>query len=329
MSSEKFEGSERAMTAVQLQKLADDRFKFTLLAGDEGLDNQIDSPRVQKLGLALSGYTDYLHSGRVQLVGRTEISFLKTMAPEDRRKAIARIFSRPLACILVTTGLQPPNSLVTHCRKNKVPLFQTQETSSAILSELTSLMEEELASIATVHGVLLEVFGLGVYLMGPSGIGKSECALDLILRGHRLVSDDLVVIQRLRSGRILGSGPSDLQFHMELRGLGIINIKELFGVSALSPRKIIDLTVDLVKWEAETEYDRLGLDERQFSMLDVAIPLITMPVAPGRNLATLVEVSVRIQMLKNRGYHPSKEFVRQLDARLKGSPDSSDRSWRL
>ena len=172
----------------------------------------------------------------------------------------------------------------------------------------------------------MEVFGLGVLLLGPSGIGKSECGLDLILRGHRLVSDDLVVIRKFGADRVLGSGPTDFQFHMELRGLGIIDIKELFGVSVVSPKKILDLAIDLVRWDSGKEYDRLGLEERSYSLLDVPVPLITMPVASGRNLATLVEVAVRIQMLKSQGYSPASDFFRRLETRLKSS---SEDVWRV
>ena len=175
----------------------------------------------------------------------------------------------------------------------------------------------------------MEVFWVGVMLLGTSGVGKSECALDLILRGHRLVSDDVILIRKLGADRLVGVGPSDLQFHMELRGLGIINIKELFGVSALSPRKEIDLAIDLVRWTADGDYDRLGVEERQYSLLDVAVPLVRMPVASGRNLAMLVEVAVRIQMLKSQGYSPSSEFFKQLEARLREPSSPVNRAWRL
>ncbi|MDA2933530.1 HPr(Ser) kinase/phosphatase [Acidobacteria bacterium AH-259-D05] len=302
-----------------LERLSDQRLKLTLLAGADGLDNKITSPRMQKLGLALSGYLDYVHEGRVQLVGRTEINYLKTLSAADRKAAINRIFSCKLSCLVITSNLNPPASLTRNCDRHKVPIFQTDALSSIVITEITGFLQEQLASKTTIHGVLMEIFGLGVLLLGPSGIGKSECGLDLILRGHRLVSDDLVVIRKFGSDRLLGSGPTDFQFHMELRGLGIINIKELFGVSVLSPKKIIDLAIDLVRWDAKKEYDRLGLEERRYPLLDMSIPLITMPVASGRNLATLVEVAVRIQMLKSQGYSPSSDFFRKLDSRLRAS----------
>jgi len=185
------------------------------------------------------------------------------------------------------------------------------------IDELTSYLDQKLAPSTTIHGVLVEVFGLGVLITGDSGIGKSECALDLILRGHSLVTDDLVFIRQIGSERLVGSGPDDLRFHMELRGLGIINIKDLFGISAVSPQTEIDLVVELVRWREEEQYDRVGLEERHLTLLDLSIPLTKMPVASGRNLATLVEVAVRIHMLKKQGYEPASEFLKQLESRMR------------
>ncbi len=329
MAAEKTQPSKPTTTVRKLSELSSQGLQLTPLTGEDALDNSITSSQIQKLGLALSGYIDYLHEGRVQMVGRTEIHYLETLSAADRKKAIAGIFARKLACVVITTGLKAPSALVSNCERLKVPLFETEAGTATAITEITSFLAEQLSLRSTIHGVLMEVYGLGVLLLGPSGIGKSECALDLILGGHRLVSDDLVIITKGGSGRLVGSGPSDVQFHMELRGLGIINIKELFGVSVLSPKTIIDLAIDLVPWNAEEEYDRLGLDERRYSLLDVSVPLITMPVASGRNLATLVEVSVRIQMLRNQGYSPSSDFFKRLDERLRVPRSPADEAWPL
>jgi HPr kinase/phosphorylase len=325
MASE--EKPHKPTTSVRvLEQVSEQQLKLKILAGADGLDNQINSPRIQRLGLAFSGYVDYLHDGMVQMVGRTETDYLKTLSATDRKASIDRVFTRHLSCLVITDNLRPSKVLLENCDRFNIPIFQTGVVSSVVIREIPGFLEEQLAPTTTVHGVLMEVFGLGVLLLGPSGIGKSECGLDLILKGHRLVSDDLVVIRKFGGGRLLGSGPTDFHFHMELRGLGIINIKELFGISVLSPKKILDLAIDLVHWDSGKEYDRLGVDERSYSLLDVPVPLITMPVAPGRNLATLVEVAVRIQMLKSQGYSPSSDFFKKLESRLQSSPNET---WRL
>ena len=319
MASEK--DPHKPTTSVRvLEQIPEQRLKLKMLAGIDGLDNKITSPRIQRLGLAFSGYVDYLHDGMVQMVGRTESDYLKTLSAADRKAAIDRVFTCNLSCLVITGNLRPPKVLIDNCDRFNIPIFQADVLSSVVSREIPGFLEEQLAPTTTVHGVLMEVFGLGVLLLGPSGIGKSECGLDLILKGHRLVSDDLVVIKNFGTDRLLGSGPADFQFHMELRGLGIINIKELFGISVLSPQKFLDLAIDLVRWDSGKEYDRLGFEERSYSLLDVPVPLITMPVAPGRNLATLVEVAVRIQMLKIQGYSPSSDFFKKLESRLQSSP---------
>ena len=318
-----------SISIEDFQKLFGRRLQLTLVGGAEGADKTITSPRIQKLGLALAGYLDYIHEGRVQFMGLSEVTYLNMLSSQRRTEAIDGIFSRHLTCIVITQSLESPTELQRMCDLHKVPLFHTDTPSSTAISETTNFLEEQLAPTTTVHGVLMEVFGLGVLLLGPSGIGKSECALDLIMRGHRLVSDDVIVIKRFGMNSLLGSGPADFQFHMELRGLGIINIKELFGVSALSPRKEIDLAIDLVRWRADGDYDRLGVEERQYSLLDVAVPLVSMPVASGRNLAMLVEVAVRIQMLKSQGYRPSSEFFKRLEARLREPSSPVDKAWHL
>ena len=290
-----------------------------LVSEEVGLENSITSSRIQKLGLALAGHTRYLRRERVQFVGRTEIYYLDQISSHRRLSILQKVFQSELCCVLVTTGLTPPTDLVNEADKAGTPILKTDALSSEAMTQITAFLQEKLAPRQTIHGVLVELHGLGVLLIGDSGIGKSECALDLILRGHRLVSDDLVLLKKYAPENLLGSGPTDVPNYMELRGLGIINVKDLFGVSVLSPARPVDLVVKLEKWplgnEGE-ESDRLGLKEKKYRVLGVDLPLITMPVAPGRNLATLVEVAVRIQMLKKQGYNPAVESVRILEERL-------------
>ncbi|MGW8179230.1 MAG: HPr(Ser) kinase/phosphatase, partial [bacterium] len=255
---------------------------LSLAGGANGLPNQITSHRIQKLGLALTGYTDYVNSGMVQFLGRTEINFLDQLSDQERKARVQRVYEQGLCCIIVTSGLVPPKEIVQGAKEFSVPLMKTAAVTSRAIDEVTAYLDQKLAPSTTIHGVLVEVFGLGVLITGDSGIGKSECALDLIFRGHRLVTDDLVHIRQLGSERLVGSGPDDLQFHMELRGLGIINIKDLFGISAVSSQKELDLVVKLVRWREEEHYDRIGLEERHFTLLDLSLPLIKMPVASWR-----------------------------------------------
>ena len=276
-----------------------------VLQGHEGLDNQIGSPRIQKLGMALAGFTDYIHQDRVQVVGSSEIDFLQALETEERIAAIHRLRKYKICCILVTKGLELPEELLQISNEEKIPILRSSALSSVSIAKIAGYLEERLAPRATIHGILLEVFGLGVLILGPSGIGKSECALDLVLKGHRLVADDYVELTRRGIDRLSGSGAQILKHHMELRGLGIINIRELFGISATSVSQNLDLAVRLERWNPEADYDRLGLEHSDIEFLGVSVPLITMPVAPGRNVATLIEVAARIHLLRQRGYRPS------------------------
>ena len=203
--------------------------------------------------------------------------------------------------------LEIPEELIGLSREEKIPIIRSTAPSSISIAKITDYLERRLAPRMTIHGVLLEVFGLGVLLLGPSGIGKSECALELVLKGHRLVADDYVELTRRGIDKLSGMGGKVLKHHMELRGLGIINIKELFGISATGTSQNVDFAVRLERWKPDAEYDRLGVDQSAIEFLGISIPVIDMPVAPGRNVATLVEVAARIQLLRQRGYQSSSE----------------------
>jgi HPr kinase/phosphorylase len=307
----------RFKTVSELYRVKASHLGLKLAGGVNGLENQIDSPRIQKLGLALAGYTDYLRSGRVQSLGRTEMNFLNRLGEVERKEACRRPFELELACIVITSGLEPPQELREYARQFSVPILLTDSVSTRALDEISEYLEEELAPTTSIHAVLMEVLGLGVLLVGKSGIGKSECGLELVLRGHRLVSDDMVNIKRLGTERLVGAGPDFLRFHMELRGLGIINIRDLFGISSVSLQKQIDLAIELVRWRDRSEGDRIGFEEREYQLLETSVPLMTLPVASGRNVATLVEVAVRIHMLKKQGYEPGAEFLSQLEEKMR------------
>jgi HPr kinase/phosphorylase len=242
---------------------------------------------------------------------------LGQLSAEGRREAVARLELDKISCVLVTKGLVPPAELVEACERAVLPLIQTTLVSSVAITAVTEYLEEALAPRETRHGVLLDLYGLGVLIEGKSGVGKSECALDLIMRGHQLVADDLVEIRRRRPGMLMGGAPDLLREHMEIRGLGILNIRELFGVSAVSGPKQLGLDIRLVRWGEAGDVDRLGLEERAVDILGVAVPYFVLPVSPGRNLATLVETAVRVHLMRLRGYNAAESFVARHDAELR------------
>lgn len=290
-----------------------------LLAGGRGLDRHVQIPRIQKPGLALAGYLESLHPDRIQVLGSTELSYLAELIERDAEKAervITQLCSVDLCCFIVTKAQTPPQLLLDEAERRDIPLLRTHHQSSTFISLVTNYLEERLLPQTTLHGVLVDVLGVGVLITGKSGIGKSECALDLVLRGHRLVSDDIVKVRFKMPAVLFGEGSDLLHYHMEIRGLGIINIKHLFGVASVRERKKIDLVIELVEWQEDQEYDRLGLEERTYDLMGVSLPLQTIPVGPGRNITTIVEVAARNQLLKEMGYHSAAEFEDRLEQRM-------------
>ena len=289
---------------------APSRLELRVLAGAAGAPGrEIQAARIQKLGLALAGFTHYIHQGRIQIVGQSEIWYLDQLSPVRRREAIRHLALEKITCVLVTKGLVPPPEVITAAEEAGLPVIQTPLVSSVAVGLVTEFLQTMLAPRETRHGVLLDMYGLGVLIEGQSGIGKSECALDLIVRGHRLVSDDLVEVRRVETERLIGSAPELLREHMEIRGMGIINIRDLFGVSATTGAKQIGLSIRLERWEEAKEVDRLGIDARTVEILDVKVPHMLLPVSPGRNLSTLVETAVRVHLLRVRGYDAAQAFV--------------------
>ena len=290
-----------------------------LLAGARGLDRVVQVPRIQKPGLALAGYTKNLHPDRIQVLGSTELTYLEEITAENPARAgenLERLCALEICCFIITKGQAAPDSLLRTAERRGIPLLRTHHVSSTFISLITQYLEERLLPQTTVHGVLVDVLGVGVLLTGKSGVGKSECALDLVLRGHRLVADDVVKVRFKFPAVLFGEGSDLLHYHMEIRGLGIINIKHLFGVAAIRERKKIDLVIELAEWQDGAEYDRLGLEERHFELLGVKLPLLTIPVRPGRNITGIVEVAARNQLLKEMGYHSAAEFEARLEQRM-------------
>jgi HPr kinase/phosphorylase len=289
--------------------------QLSLLAGRRGLRRIINLSRVQRPGLALAGYNDYVRYGRVQIIGGSELNYLAGQSAARRKAAIRRLMTCRLSCCIITKGMNAPEELTRQAQARSVPLLVTRLDSNSFIKSLTAFLDERLAPHTELHGVLVDVSGLGVLILGESGIGKSECALDLVDRGHRLVADDVVNVKRL-GDLLLGYAPKLTRNHMEVRGLGIIDIKDLYGVSSLRTVKRIQLVVRLERWEPGKDYDRLGLSSARHAILGLDLPLLRMPVAPGRNISILVEVASRNQLLREGGYHAARRLARRVDARL-------------
>lgn len=307
--------------AITVRGLLDARpesvgLSIELLAGANGLGRHITSPYIQKTGLALAGFHEYLQAGRILLFGDSEVRFLESMEPGARRLALTKCFNESLPCLLITGGAELPPEVALEGERADVPVLRTTVPTATAIGKLTAILEDRLAAREIIHGVLLDILGLGVLIVGESGIGKSECALDLVVRGHRLVADDTVEVRRRAESIVIGACPELTRHHMEVRGLGLINIRDLFGVASTRTSKRVELVVQLDRWDPDLEYDRLGLDEAVYDLIGLKVPLIRMPVAPGRNLAILVEVAARNQLLRMRGLNAARELVKRLDASL-------------
>jgi len=299
-----------------------------LLAGRDGLNRIITSPHLPKTDLALAGFHEYLRPGRVLIFGESEIRYLESLDAAARVDSLRLSLTVDFPCVLITGGFAPPAELLAESARARLPLLRTSIVTPTAIAKLSSMLEDSLAERTLLHAVLMDVLGLGVLIAGESGIGKSECALDLIVRGHRLVADDTVEVRRRQETILIGACPELTRYHMELRGLGVINIMELFGIASTRSSKRVELVVQLERWVPTREYERLGLDDVFYEILGLHVPLIRMPVAPGRNIAILVEVAARNQLLRARGHHAARALADRLDRSLRQaslpSPDEDD-----
>jgi HPr kinase/phosphorylase len=287
-----------------------------IIAGQEGLDRRVSAASIQKPGLALAGFVEMFKPGRMQVFGRTEIDYLWSLVPKERIQAIDNLLSCIPPAVVVTHGSDIPEQLIGAADTYNVPLLQTGLRSSIFVESLHRYLSNRLARVRSVHGVLVDVFGVGVLMIGKSGIGKSECALELVMRGHRLVADDVIEISKRPPSTIIGSGAELIRHHMEIRGLGIINVRDLFGISAIRDLKRIDLVVSLEDWDDEKTYERLGVSNRTHEILSVVLPKVLIPVRPGRSLTAIVEVAARNQLLKSMGHHSALEFQNRVQESL-------------
>jgi len=272
--------------------------ELTLVSGKKGLKRHITENRVQKIGLRMIEPDITLDIDTIQILGRTEISYLNNKNAKDQKEILSRLTGQQIPCLIITKGIKPPSGLEKQCEKAGIPLLRTDLHTGKAISLLRSILEIRFAPFISAHGVLIDIHRLGVLILGKSGIGKSECALDLVLRGAKLIVDDLVEVRRLGSLNLVGCSPQSIKHLMEIRGIGIINIKDLVGPPAVMDKREIDMVIELEHWDPKTEYNRVGDEYDYYEILNVKLPYLKIPVSPGRNISTIVEIAVRNQIYR-------------------------------
>jgi HPr kinase/phosphorylase len=301
---------------------AKSQIPIRLAAGAAGVKRPIRHPRIQKSGLALAGHFEGVVPTRVQVLGDTEMTYLEALAPDARGQSCRGFFSLGLSCVVLTRDRDPPKALAAAAEATSTPILVSATRSSKTVNALHAILDDQLAPHTQLHGVLVDVFGVGLLLMGKSGIGKSECAIELVLRGHRLVADDVVRCDWRPPGMVFGAPPDLLRHHIEVRGLGVLNIKDMFGVTAVRERKRIDVVVRLEEWKDEGTYDRLGIEDRYHAILGTPIRMLTVPVRPGRDMGSIVEMAARNELLRRAGKNPAREFAERIESRAIAGAES-------
>ena len=301
-----------------------EKFDLQLISGQEGIGRYITTSDISRPGLEMAGYFTHYPANRVQLLGKTELSFFELLPEVDRRDRMMQLCSQNTPAIIISRGLEVPPELIAASNENHVPVLKTKLTTTRFSSRLTNFLESKLAPTTAIHGVLVDVYGIGVLLIGKSGVGKSETALELVKKGHRLVADDCVEIRQESENLLIGSPPPLLEHLLEIRGIGIIDIMTLFGASAVRPSKRITLIVELENWDPEKSYDRLGLDEEKMRIIDTDLTKLTIPVQPGRNVSVIIEVAAMNYRLKKMGVNAAEEFSRRLDEMIASNDEMDD-----
>lgn len=297
---------------VSLAKVIRDNSLEVIYLPADASSIYICSHDVNRPGLILSGYDEYFEPARVQFLGLMEMNFLQSLSHEKRLQSFERFFSKHPSVVLITRNQEPIDGLIEKAKKYSVPILRTADTTSAAMSALISYLSVELAERITRHGVLVEVSGEGVLILGDSGVGKSETAIELIKRGHRLIADDAVEIRRVSQKTLVGSAPDNIRHFIEVRGIGIVNARRLFGMGAVKLTEKIDLVIQLEPWDSNKVYDRIGLDDETTTILGIKVPAIVIPVKPGRNLAIIIEVAAINNRQKKMGYSAAKELMKNL-----------------
>ena len=306
------------MTHVTTKDIKD-QFNLSLVSGEEGIGRHISISDISRPGIEIAGYFTHYPSDRIQLLGKTEISFLGLLEPEEKQDRMMKLCALDTPVIIIAHDMEVPEELIFASNEKSVPVLTTKMPTTRFSSKLTNFLESKLAPTTAVHGVLVDIYGVGVLITGKSGVGKSETALELVKRGHRLVADDCVEIRQEGENMLVGSAPKLIEHLLEIRGLGIIDIMTLFGASAIRSYKRITLIIELEIWDEKKPYDRLGIEEEKMEIIDTPITKLTVPVRPGRNLAVIIEVAAMNHRLKRMGVNAAEDFAKRLDNVITGN----------
>ncbi len=289
-----------------------EKFQLELVSGEEGINKPITTSDLSRPGIEIAGFFEYYPAERVQLLGKTELSFFEKLNDHDKSLRMDMLCTDHTPAIIVTRDLEVPEELIEASNRESVPVLRSPMATTRLFSRLTNYLESKLAPTTAVHGVLVDIYGVGVLITGKSGVGKSETALELVKRGHRLVADDCVEIRQEDQDTLVGNAPDLIEHLLEIRGLGIINVMTLFGAGAVRSHKRITMIINLELWEKNKQYDRLGLEEETQKIIDTEIPCLTVPVRPGRNLAVIIEVAAMNYRLKRMGVNAAQQFSTKL-----------------
>lgn len=309
------------IASVKLSKIIKELSLEKLYYTDEHNDISIESSDINRPGLQLAGFFEYFGIDRIQIIGKVEMTYLTKLGPESRYKSLLALFSTGIPCVVLARGMEPFPEMLQVAKECNVPFLLTSEDTSRFSSNLIAYLNIELAPMETMHGELVEVYGEGVLILGESGVGKSEAALELVKRGHRLVADDLVEVRRVSSKTLVGTAPEIIRHFIEIRGIGILDVKYLYGVGSVKMTEGINLVINMELWNPQKHYERLGTDELTTEILGIRVPSLTIPVRPGRNLAVIIEVAAMNNRQKKMGYNAAQAFTRKISEDIQKSAD--------
>ncbi len=304
-----------------------ERFKFSLYTNNSGFSRKIFEHNLHRPGLALAGFVDLFSFNRVQVFGNTEMKYLRQLKETERMKAFQRIFQFDIPCIILTDSNEPFDEMIALANEHHVPIFGSTYSTTKLSYLISDFLDDQFAPRISIHGSFVDVYGIGILFIGKSGIGKSEVALDLVERGHRLVADDVIIITKKGEGILIGAGTELVKHFMEVRGVGLIDVKSIFGVRAIRFQKRLEVIVELEVWNEKSEYTRTGLDDRFINLLEVEVPHIKLPIIPGKNITVITEVIALNYLLKHYGYEPAKVFKKRLEDKLSGNKKHEDKRF--